>query len=84
MTEDKEQKLDEFVNNAFSIGRMEKIKLLSSGTSELRAALEEALPDGKEKEIALIKLEEVLMWSCRGLAKTIKTQVNEESTTDES
>ena len=52
----------------FDTGQVEKSNLVRGSAIDLADAIEDVLPPGRERSLAMTKLEECLMWVNRGIA----------------
>lgn len=49
--------------------KVEGIELIRAGCRALADGLDELVPDGREKSLAITSLEEVMMWAIAGVAR---------------
>lgn len=66
--------MNEKIENAFTYhkpkeGQPEKYKALRSKAKELAYLIDELCPDGREKSLAMTKLEEASMWANASVAR---------------
>ncbi len=66
--------MNEKIENAFTYhqpkeGQPEKHKALRSKAKELAYLIDELCPDGREKSLAMTKLEEASMWANASVAR---------------
>lgn len=59
----------DFEYHAPSVGAVNDMKYLRNKARFLAAAINVNVPNGREKALALTKLEEVVMWSNAGIAR---------------
>jgi hypothetical protein len=66
----KEENLKEnFKAHLCSLESKEKLKLIREECLKLAELINEIVPEGKEKEISLMKTEEVMFWANAGIAR---------------
>lgn len=52
---------------------VERHKRLSEAAAEILKTIEEVVPDGREKSLAITKIEEAKMWASAGVARNPET-----------
>lgn len=59
-----------FTYHAPKDGQLEQYQLIRSIAHSYAAVINEMVPDGREKALALTKLEEVVFWTNAGIARS--------------
>ena len=58
-----------FTSRSLSEAATDRVKTVSDGIHALAQALDDILPDGREKALALTHLQDAKMWSVEAIAK---------------
>ena len=66
---DKEDIDNRFMYHAPKPGQMEMYQDIRTLAKELALEIDEVVPDGREKSLAITRLEEAVMWANSGIAR---------------